>query len=98
MPSLLPTPHDCTETGNNQGQETLTDQKDRVAPRKAKRGSPLVEPGTARWARVVNLRLGQGYGVEDIALQLGCGVDWVRAHVRVARDHGFLPKILGRAK
>lgn len=66
--------------------------------RKQKRGGQIASPGTVKWARMVNLRLGQGYGVEDIAIQLGCTVDWVRAHVHVARKNKLLPRILGKGE
>jgi len=47
----------------------------------------------ASWRMAVTYRLSQGYGVEDIALQLKCNVEDVRFHVRALRARGKLAEI-----
>lgn len=46
------------------------------------------------WRCMVNYRLKQGLGVEDIAVDLGCDVDAVRFHVRSLRKSGDLMAVL----
>ena len=51
-----------------------------------------LRPGEAAWREIVNARLREGYGVEDIAIWLACDVRWVRAHVLVLRHLGVLAR------
>ena len=45
-----------------------------------KRRMPPVK--SQAWRAMVEYRLGEGFGVEDIAIQLHCSADTVRQHVR----------------
>ena len=45
----------------------------------------MTEPTTA-WQATVRRHLANGYGVEDIAVTLGCNVEHVRAEVRIIRQ------------
>lgn len=52
--------------------------------------------GTPVWREFVEHRLQDGYGVDDIAIWLGCHVDHVRNHVHALRKSGVLAKWWGR--
>jgi hypothetical protein len=45
---------------------------------------------------MVDYRLAQGFGVEDIAIQMRADVDNIRVHVRGLRASGKLAKIFPR--
>jgi len=49
-----------------------------------------VPVNSQEWRNLVNMRMAEGYGVEDIALWLQCNVSRVRAHVQTLRDSGTL--------
>jgi DNA-binding NarL/FixJ family response regulator len=49
-----------------------------------------------KWEQVVNGKLKDGWGTEDIALWLECDVRWVQHHVSVLRQRGALAKFYGR--
>ena len=53
---------------------------------------------TSLWGSMVNYRLSQGYGVEDIALQMGCHADVIRFHVRALRARGGLKAIYDKMR
>lgn len=52
------------------------------------------EKNTA-WATRVRKLLGQGFGVEDIAVKLECKADDVRREVEIYRQEGSLRRVLG---
>ena len=45
------------------------------------------------WGDMVKARLGYGFGVEDIALQMKADVSSIRFHVRKMREKGELAKM-----
>ena len=49
------------------------------------------------WQAKVRNRLRDGYGVEDIAVMLGCDVGDVRKEVEILRNEGRLRKLFGAA-
>ncbi|WP_162947032.1 hypothetical protein [Ruegeria sp. EL01] len=48
------------------------------------------------WQHAVRKMLGQGYGVEDIAVIKGFNVDHVRREIRILREAGELSAIYER--
>lgn len=50
------------------------------------------------WIGAVREALRLGFGVEDIAVQLGCNVESVRLEVSILRQSGELKKIYERAE
>jgi len=56
-----------------------------------------VPANSQEWRDLVNMRLAEGYGVEDIAIWLQCNVSRVRSHVHELRKSGTLDKWWGRA-
>lgn len=52
--------------------------------------------GSPQWCSLVEVRLIEGYGVEDIALWLDCCVEHVRRHVVVLRRDRLLRAWWGR--
>lgn len=54
--------------------------------------------GSGPWKRAVHDALRDGYGVEDIALRLGCRLDAVREYVAKLRRLGRLVAVLKEGK
>lgn len=50
------------------------------------------------FTRRVMAYLRDGYGVEDIAIMLGCNVAHVRAEVEILRDEGNLARLSGSTR
>lgn len=48
----------------------------------------------SQWIGQVQRLLREGYGVEDIALRLGCDVEDVRREVKILRDMGIIKEIV----
>ena len=56
-------------------------------------------PGSGFWGRCVNYRLREGFGAEDIAVQLHCETGRVRDYIQDLRAAGKLEAVLsGRIK
>ena len=55
-------------------------------------------PGSTPWKAAVIRDLREGFGVEDIALRMDCGVQPVRDLVLQLRRHGLLPRLYGEAR
>ena len=53
-----------------------------------------VMPGSPIWVKMVEFRLKEGFGVEDVAVQLRCDVERVRGHVAALRASGDLKAIV----
>jgi hypothetical protein len=53
---------------------------------------------TQLWCSMVDYRLSEGYGVEDIALQMRCDADLIRFHVRALRGRGELAAIYDKMR
>jgi len=57
-------------------------------------GAETMKSDDPQWSVRVQTLLRLGYGVEDIALRLGCDVKYVRAEVQILREQGRLPGVL----
>jgi len=55
-----------------------------------------LQVGDRQWSSLVEARLFEGYGVEDIALWLNCHVSHVRRHVEILRRQRVLRAWWGR--
>ena len=55
-------------------------------------------PGSQPWKAAVIRDLREGFGVEDIAHRMGCGVQPVRDLVADLRRHGLLPRLYSDAR
>ena len=87
--------------GATNADEPLTDNANDGGPRMAAASSisPVGDsanqfretPGSTPWKAAVIRDLREGFGVEDIAHRLDCGVQPVRDLVADLRKHGLLP-------
>ena len=55
-------------------------------------------PGSTPWKAAVIRDLREGFGVEDIAHRMDCGVQPVRDLVADLRKHGLLPRLYQQAR
>ena len=51
-----------------------------------------------QWQRYVKSLLGQGWGVEDISVKMGCDIEHVRAEVQILRQSGALKRVYNRIR
>lgn len=58
----------------------------------------MTEGENSKWITRVRHMLGVGFGVEDIAIRLGCTADDVRLEVEIYRKQGTLIDVLGIKK
>lgn len=58
----------------------------------------MTEGQNSEWIVRVRHMLGAGFGVEDIAIRLGCSADSVRLEIKIYRTQGTLIDVLGIKK